>query len=67
MSVYNEIQQFIETHRGCGKVTGQIQPPTSDGYSVSVSCACGEEFSRWVTPEAARYDLIFSTLLCSPN
>jgi len=65
--VYNEIQQFIASHQACGKVTGQVQPPTADGYSVSVSCDCGENFARWVTPEAARYDLIFSTLLCSVN
>ena len=65
--VYTEIQQFIESHKGCGAVKGQVQPPSDDGYAVFVSCECGEELSRWVTPEAARYDLIFSTLLCSMN
>lgn len=65
--VYNEVQQFIESHKACGKVTGQVQPPSADGYAVFVTCDCGEKFSRWVTPEAARYDLIFSTLLCSMN
>ena len=65
--VYNEIQQFITSHQACGKVTGQVEPPTADGYAVSVSCDCGENLARWVTPEAARYDLIFSTLLCSMN
>jgi hypothetical protein len=65
--VYNKIQQFIESHKACGKVTRQVHPPSADGYSVFVSCDCGEEFSRWVTPEIARYDLIFSTLLCSMN
>ena len=66
-SVYLEIQQFIELHKVCGKVTGNVQAPTAEGYAVSVACACGDELSRWVTPEAARYDLIFSTLLCCPN
>jgi hypothetical protein len=65
--VYNEIQRFIASHQGCGGVKGRVQPPTADGYAVSVSCDCGEQLSRWVTPEAARYDLIFSTLLCSVN
>ena len=66
--VYNEIQQFIESHRPCGgKVSGQVQPPSADGYAVSVRCPCGDSLSRWVTPEAARYDMIFSTLLCSVN
>ena len=67
VSVYLEIQQFIALHRICGKVTGSVQSPSAEGYTVSVSCACGEELSRWVTPEAARYDMIFSTLLCCPN
>lgn len=67
MGVYSDIQQFIESHKRCGQVTGHVQTPTPEGYSVSVACACGEELSRWVTPAAARYDLIFSTLLCSPN
>jgi hypothetical protein len=67
MGVYREIQQFVEAHKGCGKVRGTVQPPTADGYAVSVACACGEGLSRWVTPESARHDLIFSTLLCSPN
>lgn len=67
MGVYSDIQQFIETHKACGKVTGQVQTPTAEGYCVSVTCACGEQMSRWVTPEAARQDLIFSSLLCSPN
>ena len=67
MSVYTEIQQFIELHKVCGKVTGNVQTPTPEGYAVAVTCACGDELSRWVTPEAARYDLIFSTLLCSSN
>ncbi len=67
MGVYSEIQQFIESHKSCGQVTGHVQTPTPEGYSVSVTCACGKEMSRWVTPAAARYDLIFSTLLCSPN
>jgi hypothetical protein len=66
-SVYNEIQRFIELHRVCGEVTGNVQAPTAEGYAVCVTCACGDELSRWVTPEAARYDLIYSTLLCSVN
>jgi hypothetical protein len=66
--VYHQIQRFVEAHRDCGgKVRGQVQPPSPDGYAISVSCVCGESFSRWVTPEAARYDMIFSTLLCSVN
>jgi hypothetical protein len=68
MGVYREIQDFVEAHKGCGgKVTGSVARPTAEGYGVSVSCGCGEELKRWVTPESARHDLIYSTLLCSPN
>ncbi len=67
MGIYREIQKFVEAHQSCGKVSGTVATPTAEGYSVSVSCTCGEEMSRWVTPESARYDLIYSTLLCSPN
>ena len=65
--VYREIQQFVEAHETCGKVTGTVARPTSEGYTVEVACTCGERLSRWVNAESARYDLIFSTLLCNPN
>jgi hypothetical protein len=67
MGVYREIQKFVEEHRDCGKVTGTVARPTAEGYSVSVACDCGEVLNRWVTPESARHDLIYSTLLCSSN
>ena len=67
LGVFRKIQEFVEAHKGCGKVSGTVEPPTADGYTVCVTCACGEVMSRWVTPESARYDLIFSTLLSSPN
>ena len=66
--VYREIQKFVAAHEPCGgKVTGSVATPTSEGYSVEVTCSCGERLSRWVNAESARYDLIFSTLLCNPN
>lgn len=67
MGVYDEIQDFIATHKPCGRVSGSVDMPTGEGYSVSVSCTCGKTLSRWVTAESARQDLIYSTLLCSPN
>lgn len=68
MGTYDEIERFVAMHRGCGgKITGKIDTPTADGYAVNVTCACGKVLSRYVTPEIAREDLIFSTLLCSPN
>lgn len=67
MGVFDEIQEFIESHKPCGRVTGTVDMPTAEGYSVYVDCACGQKFTRWVSAEAARHDLIYSTLLCNPN
>ena len=65
--VYREIQRFVAAHEACGTVTGTVAKPTVEGYSVQVICSCGERLTRWVDAESARYDLIFSTLLCSQN
>ena len=67
MGIFEEIQKFVEDHRPCGEVTGRAQPPTVDGYRVRMVCTCGDMYDRWVTPEAARRDLIFSSLLVLPN
>jgi hypothetical protein len=67
MGVFEEIQTFIESHKPCGRVTGTVDTPTAEGYSVSVRCVCGETLCRWVSAQAARHDLIYSTLLCHPN
>jgi len=32
--------------------------PTADGYRLTVGCACGVVFDRWVTPEEADADLL---------
>jgi len=66
--VYRDIQDFVAAHEPCGgKVTGAVEKPTSEGYAVEVKCTCGERLSRYVNAESARYDLIYSTLLCNPN
>jgi hypothetical protein len=67
MGIFEETQTFIEDHRPCGKIVGGVQPPTAEGYRVRMVCACGDNLDRWVTPEAARHDLIFSGLLVHPN
>jgi hypothetical protein len=36
-------------------------------YSVHVRCACGQEFTRWVTPDDADEDLLKSALLAFEN
>jgi hypothetical protein len=32
-----------------------------------MACSCGDVLDRFVTPEAARHDLIYSSLLVLPN
>jgi hypothetical protein len=65
--VFADVQRFIEAHAVCGHVTRIAHPPTASGYRIKVACVCGEVFDRWVTPEAARHDLIHSSLLACSN
>jgi hypothetical protein len=67
MGIFEDIQKFIDEHRPCGEVTGRANPPTVKGYRVWMECSCGDVLDRFVTPEAARHDLIFSSLLVLPN
>ena len=60
--VFGDLEQFVSAHRACGTLTGGADAPTPDGYLLWVSCSCGEVFERWVTPEAAERDLIWSSL-----
>ena len=68
MGIYPEVQRFLETHRDCcGEVTKEAGRPTADGYRIYVACPCGAVLDRWVTPEAARHDLVHSSLLAGRN
>jgi hypothetical protein len=67
VGLFDEIQSFMAAHKLCGRLSGVVATPSSEGYSVDVRCQCGKAFRRWVTAEAAGYDLIYSTLLCNPN
>ena len=40
---------------------------TPSGYSVRLKCGCGQEFTRWVTPDDADEDLLRSALLAFEN
>lgn len=65
--VYPKVQKFIRDHKTCGKVTGKVTVPTESGYNIHLNCSCGSTQDLFVTPEDARYDLIFSTMICSAN
>jgi hypothetical protein len=40
------------------RLTGDATEPAWNGYLLTVACACGVVFERWVTPEEADADLI---------
>ncbi len=67
--VWNDVQKFLEEHEICGDSDREATAPTptSKGYEISIRCPCGKTFSRWVTPEDAAHDLIFTNLLCLPD
>jgi hypothetical protein len=67
MSVTRELKHFVRTHRSCGGMSGDAGETTPEGYLVWVACECGGEFERWVTPDMADEDLLWSDLLSSPN
>jgi hypothetical protein len=39
-------------------LTGDATGPASNGYRLTVACACGVVFERWVTPDEADADLL---------
>ncbi len=65
--VFRDLEEFVTAHRACASLTGGADAPTPDGYRLWVTCLCGEIFERWVTPEAAEYDLVRSRLPAFPN
>jgi hypothetical protein len=67
MGMFEEIKGFVAQHRGCGVQGGAADPPTDDGYSVRLECACGAEFECWVTEADAEHDLLRSGLTALPS
>lgn len=60
--VFGDLEAFVTAHLKCDTLSGGAGDPASDGYLLSVTCSCGAVFDRWVTPEAAEHDLIWSSL-----
>ncbi len=67
MSVYTELEEFVQTHRPCGELTWWTTPATAKGYRVPVACPCGVVFERWVLLQDAEEDLLRSGLPAFPN
>ncbi len=67
MSLYTDLEEFVETHRPHGDLTWWTTPPTAKGYQVLVSCPCGVVFERWVLPQDAEDDLLRSRVSAFEN
>ena len=64
---FRDLEEFVLAHRACDTLTGGADNRTADGYLLWVACSCGEVFERWVTPEAAEHDLLWSRLFAFPS
>jgi len=58
MTLLADLEQFVRDHRPHGGMTGDATEPASNGYRLTVACACGVVFERWVTPQNADEDLV---------
>lgn len=45
MSVYADLEEFLQAHRPHGEFDWWTSPPK--GYQVHVACPCGAVFERW--------------------
>ena len=51
MTLLADLEAFVHDHRPNGGMTGDATEPAPNGYRLTVACACGVVFERWVTPE----------------
>jgi len=58
MTLLADLEEFVRDHRPHGGLSGEATEPSSNGYRLTVACACGVVFERWVTPEYAEMDLL---------
>jgi hypothetical protein len=57
MTLLADLEEFVHNHRPHGRITSDATEPTRNGYLLTVACACGVVFERWVTQEDADLDL----------
>lgn len=63
MGIFPEVEEFVQAHRLCGQLSWIAPPPTPRGYRVRMTCPCGAILDRWVTPELAERDLLWTPLI----
>jgi hypothetical protein len=57
MTDFADVEQFVRQHAGCGGLTPSAVPQAAGGFLLTLTCACGESFDRWVTAEEAKQPL----------
>jgi hypothetical protein len=54
MSDFADVEHFAREHATCGGLTpNAMSRPGRSGYQLTITCACGASFDRWVTAEQA--------------
>ena len=56
--ILSSLDNFFGLHFACGRLEGDAEPVTADGYGVWIACSCGARFDRWVTPDDAERELL---------
>jgi len=49
MTLLTDLEEFVRDHRPHGTLPCDAAEPVWNGYRLTVSCACGVVFERWVT------------------
>jgi len=57
MSNFADVEQFSREHTSCGGITPRATPQPGGGFLLTLTCACGTTFDRWVTMEEAKQPL----------
>jgi hypothetical protein len=58
MNLLADLEDFVTNHHPHGPMTSDATLPAWNGCLLTVACACGVVFERWVTPVDADADLI---------
>jgi hypothetical protein len=53
MASFQDVEQFTRQHHACGTITPTASSPLMGGYLLTLTCACGAAFDRWITAEEA--------------
>jgi hypothetical protein len=57
MSDFADVEEFGRQHAACGGITPSATPQPAGGFLLTLGCACGATFDRWVTAEDAKKPL----------